>query len=359
MFVFKRFSVALLLAFVLSGCEKPVTEVTSPQVRPAKIFEVTGLSQQMIRNFPAEVEANVGSQLAFRVSGELVAFIVKPGQEVEAGQLLAQLDPKDFKLQLDASRARYKLAQSQFDRTKTLLKKKLISQAQFDETKANMLIALSDQKKAEADLKYTELRAPYAGVVSQVYAENHENIQAKQNVLMLQSREFLDVSIQVPEKLVARVKKDLNYQPSVTFDAAPKRSFLLSIKEWDTQADPITLTYKVVFSMPVPEGINVLPGMSAYVQVDLSKVTDLAQGHFTVPVEAVFSPEMTESQQYVWKYVPDTGKVHLTRVEVGNIHRNGIEVIKGLVEGDQIVSAGVHFLEEGMQIRPWSREGGL
>ena len=360
---FRSPALCLLLTLGLAGCgEAPTTVDTKPLVRPAKIFQVADPSLTALRNFPAEVEANTDSELAFRVSGQIIEFPVKAGNEVSRGQLLARLDPKDFKLRLDDAQARYDLAVSQFERAKTLLAKKLAPQSNFDEAKANLAVALSSLNTTKADLEYTYLRAPFDGTVARVMTQIHENIQAKQTILELQSRDRVDVSIQIPEDIISRVKKDSNYQPTVTFDSHPDEQFLVTVKEWDTQADPTTLTYKVVFSMPTPTSFNVLPGMTANIVIDLAQITDYDQQSFLLPVESVFSGEgsaAASGQRFVWKMDPQSFKVTRTEVTVGEIRSGGIVILDGIAPGDQIVAAGVHFLEDGMQVRPWDREGGL
>lgn len=349
---------AVSFALILTACTEPEV-ATGPEeiVRPAKIFQVKDISQQYMRNFPAEVEAHQGSFLAFRVNGQLSELKVLPGQKVEKDQLLARLAPEDFQLQVDDREARFELAKSQFNRTEKLLKQNLASEAQYDEARANMLVAESVYKKALTDLQYTELHAPFAGTISQKFVENFENIQAKQNIFFLQNQQLLDVSIRVPERIVARVQKDRKYQPSVVFDGFPEQSYLLTVREWDSKADPTTLTYKVVFTLPRPEGFNLLPGMTGNVKIDLSKIMATAYQGYVVPLEAVLS--VKKNQGYVWKFDRNSGNIEKVNVEIGNIHRNGIEVLSGITSGDEIVAAGGHYLKAGTRVRPWSREQGL
>ncbi|MEO2268540.1 efflux RND transporter periplasmic adaptor subunit [Pseudoalteromonas sp. YIC-656] len=352
----------LTFCFSIFGCsEQQEQAVEPPPVRPVKLLTVGQSDESIMRSFPAEVVAHQGSYLGFRVNGELIEFPVLAGAEVEKGQLLAKLDPEDFQLQYDERKARYDLAQSQLQRIQALFDKKIASQAELDQAVANARVAESAFNIAKTNLENSELRAPFAGTVAKVFVKNFENIQAKQNILRLETRDLMDVEIQVPEKLVARVDKETLYQPTVVFDGFPDKSYKLTIKEYDTQADPATLTYKVVFSLPVPEDFNLLAGMTGHVYIDISKITKNVKPWHKLPAEAVFSdPEQdTTNNSFVWVYDPQMGLVSKRAVEVGQLHKNGIEVRSGIESGEQIVAAGVHYLKEGMKVRPWQKERGL
>jgi len=275
---------------------------------------------------------------------------------------LVVLDPKDFQLRVDDRKARYQLAQSQFERAKLLLAKKLASQSKFDQAKANLSVALSSLETAKTELEYTHLSAPFNGSIANVQVKNHENIQAKQQILTLISRDMIDISIQIPENIISRVKKDTDYKPTVIFDSHPDQEFSVSVKEWDTQANPSTLTYKVVFSLPVPKTFNVLPGMSANIRIDLSQILKEQHKYFLLPVSAVFSPESTAAkanQSYVWVVNPKTFTVSQQKVVLGKITTQGVEILRGIKAGDKVVTAGVHYLSAGMQVKAWNREKGL
>ncbi|WP_166109599.1 efflux RND transporter periplasmic adaptor subunit [Pseudoalteromonas sp. Z9A5] len=359
----KLFRLCLLTTTLLSliACSEPEKQVKEEPIRPVKLFNIGHDSQINIRSFPAEVVANQGSYLAFRVNGELIKFPVLAGEHVEKGDLLAKLDPEDFQLQFDERKARFELAKSQLGRIEQLFEKKITSQSELDEATANMQIAESAFRIAETNLEYSELRAPFSGTVAKVFVKNFENIQAKQNILRLETRDLMDVEIQVPEKIVARLQKGTDYHPTVKFDGFDDKEYTLDIKEWDTQADPATLTYQVVFSLPLPKDFNLLAGMTGRVLIDLSKVTSSQVAYTILPIESVFSEpqESIKDNAYVWIFNPQTSEVRKQAVKVGQLHRDGIEVLSGIEEGQIVVSAGVHSLKEGMKVRAWNKERGL
>lgn len=357
-----RLSIIALLSVVTLGCSKESENTDKVDViRPVKLFQVQDPTAHNIRSFPAEVVANQGSYLAFRVSGELIEFPVRAGQTINRNDLLAKLDPEDFQLQYEQRKAQFELASAQLERVESLFKRSIATKAEFDQALANKQVSESAFKISKTNLENSELRAPFSGTVAKVFVKNFENIAAKQNILRLESRDIMDVVIYVPERLVARVKKDLDYHPSVTFDGYPNKSYDLSIKEWDTQADPATLSYKVVFSLPIPKDFNLFEGMTGQVSIDLSKITEHHSNAITVPSSAVFSSdtEQLENNAYVWVFDPNTHTLSKRKVSVGNIFQDQIDITDGLKVGEQVVSAGVYHLSEGLKVKPWVKERGL
>jgi len=163
----RLFSLSFIsLIFTLSAYSDNGSEIKKDIIRPAKIMTVGNPLAGVQRVYPGEVEAGDRSEQAFRVGGELVKLPAKAGSRVKQGQLLAQLDPSDFQLRVDEQQARYDLAQVQFERTDTLVKQQLIPKSDFDKARSNMLSARADLKLAKANLAYTELRAPFDGVIS-------------------------------------------------------------------------------------------------------------------------------------------------------------------------------------------------
>lgn len=345
---------------LVTGCSKPAEPVEQQLNRPVKLHLVQDGQQKLIRQFPAIVEPTENARLTFRVSGKLTEFSIRPGQEVKKGDVLARLDATDFKLRVEQAQARYQLSKAQFDRAASLIGQKLVSQAMYDEAKAQLQVADADLKTAQTNLSYTQLVAPFSGIVSRSLVENHENVAAQQAILELQLKGMVDVVIQVPEDVIALVKKDISYQPDVIFDSYPSLSYKASIKEWDTRADTATNSFKVVFSMAAPQEFNVLSGMTANLVADISQLMRAQANLVVVPATAVFAANdqpVDASERFVWVY--SEGKVNRRAVQVGRLTAQGIEILSGLAAGEQVVTAGVLQLSENQQVRPWQRERGL
>ncbi|MGI5309730.1 efflux RND transporter periplasmic adaptor subunit [Rheinheimera sp. WS51] len=346
----------------ITACDTKEVTTAEDIVRPVKLFYVSNGHTASARQFPAVVEPTKRANLTFRVNGKLTELTGRPSHNVEQGEVLARLDDTDFKLRLDQASARYELAQTQFQRSQMLMKQKLVSQSQFDEAKAQLQVAKADYSAAKTALSYTRLEAPFAGTISRLLVENHENVAAQQPIMELQVRGHVDVVIQVPEDVISNVRHDVDYQPEVIFDSHPEYSYRAKIREWDSRADPSTNSFKVVFSMKSPEEFNVLSGMTANVIVDMSKVNRFSNNALYIPATAIFMPDdenLNTQQSYVWIFDDKQGMVIKRAVTVGELTNAGVAITSGISVGDIIVSAGVQQLSEGQLVRPWTRERGL
>lgn len=353
---------SLLLA---TGCSPGKEADSEPTPRPVNLHTIADERTAQIRRFPGLVEATQTAELAFRVGGEIDTLPFRPGQAVAAGELVAALDAQDYELAVEQASAQAELLDAQHRRNQRMQQQELISPAEFDRSQADLRIAQAELKSAQTNLEYTRLKAPFAGVVASLHVEKHENVSPQQPILTLQADNLIDVSIQVPERLFARVKRDLDYQPDVLFDGLPGQFFKASIREWDRVADPATNTYRVVFSLPAPANVNILPGMTATVLIDAEEMTQSIQSAVLLPASAVFAPEdkaLQPGKAYVWLYQSDNdsdGQVTLHPIRIGNMTNDGLQVIEGLQPGDQVVYAGVHHLTDGQRVKPWVRERGL
>lgn len=361
--VYMRIFLFIILPFYLTACINTTesTDTTKPPIRPVKMFTIDEQSSHYFRTFPATVEAVNESELAFRVSGEIIERPVRAGLEVNKGDLIAKLDPKDFKTQVKDKQARYNLAVSQYQRAAKVVKEGHVSQAEFDARKAELLAAEAALKQAKDNLSYTEIYAPFSGEISKVFAEAHEFVETKQPIVMMQSVDNVYIVVQVPEQIIAMVedpKAAEKVKIEVVFDSHPDQVLYASFYEIDTQADLATRTYRVRLLLALPEEIHILPGMSAKASVDLRKLSSKLKNALYIPASCVFQSE-TDSKQYVWLYDENKQGVKKQAVTVGEITDQGIEILEGLQVGDQVIVAGVHQIHENMKVRPLVQERGL
>jgi RND family efflux transporter MFP subunit len=347
--------IALLLPSV-SGCEKKQPEEKREVIRPVKTMVVHGKDSGSRFTLPGTVRAATRAVLSFKVSGPLVALPVEEGQHVKKGDLIAQIEKRDFKTALEQAVARNREAEQQFRRYKELYAKRQVSKADFDRYRAARDVSRAELEDARNALKDTSLRAPFDGVIAKRYVENHQKVQAKEPIVNLQDISEIEVLVNVPELMMAGFKSNNHCKITAGFDSIPGHLYPLSVKEYSTDADPATRTYQIVFTMKQPEEANILPGMTATVNVNfISDSQDSGKADIILPDVAVL--DAPGNHPYVWILDSSTGMVHKREVQVGSLAGSGfIKIVKGLQPGDRVVISGVTKLREGMKVRQWENQ---
>jgi multidrug efflux system membrane fusion protein len=349
-----QWAIVTVLTCWLAACgEETEKDTEKAVVRPAKIFLVGNNDSGAIKQFPGKVRAAQQVDMSFNFAGTLSKLPIKEGHNVEKGQLLAQIDPRDYRNTVAAERAKLKDARASYVRHKQLLEQEVTTPAEYDKVVRRLEVQKVELKIAEKALSDTSLNAPFSGRVAIRYVDNFKEVQAKEPVVSLQDITSLEMVVNVPESMIAPIRERGSLPAFATFPVVPGREFPLEIREFASQADPQTQTYRVVLAMPAPKDVNILPGMTTTVWVNPGSSMDQEQG-FLVPVAAVFADEA--GARFVWK-IDKNMKVQKTQVEVGEVTGSGIKVTKGLESGDKIVSAGVNYLEPGQQISELKKIG--
>lgn len=351
----------ILTTLLTAGCKEPV-ETTEP-VRPVRVFKTSSKENPELRILPGEVKASREVSLAFRVPGQIIRLNVKEGDLVEKGQLIAMLDQRDFQAavadleaKLAGARSVLKEASLNIARKTKLLKDKIIAQSSYDAaqstyetSKAKVRSLEQSLRRARLNLQYTRLEAPFSGTIAMKHVDNHEYIQAKETIVELEDSSSLDIVLDVPESVWVRAfNKGRPAWKSIhaRFESFPERIFPLEIKEFQTNINPATQTYKVTMTMAAPQGTGIHPGMTAEVVGTLPEKDGKAP--VSIPCEAVAGTP--DGEKFVWVLSKD-GTVCKRIVEVGRIMNDMFLVRDGIIRGETIVAAGVNYLREGQKVK--------
>jgi RND family efflux transporter MFP subunit len=334
----------------LLACSEPPAEQIIEVARPVKSIVVAGPDGGYLRNFTGRVDSANKAEMAFRVAGKIEQLAVNEGEEVKKGQLLAQLDQTEFRLTLQDKQATYERTRKNFDRAEELIKAGNISQRDYDTINANLKSADAALEQARQNLSYTSLVADFAGSVAKRHVEAFEEVQAKQPVFSMIDESSLLIRIDLPESLILHLPQGDNRRKKIkvtaSFGPAPDKHFPLSFREVSKRADAKTQTFEATFNLAKPSELTILPGMTADVMVDLSKV--LSEAIHYIPVTAVTANSGLEAR--VWTVDEETMMVHEQSISVGRMLGSSIAVTGGLEIGSRIVTAGAAFLAEGMKV---------
>lgn len=343
--------VTLSLSTLLTGCNKAISEPAEPLIKPVKLLAVKDLTVDDSDAFLARIDATYRAQLSFQVGGEVEKLLVRMGQGVEKGEVLATLDPKDLQLALDAAQAQYALAKTQWERAKSLYSKKLISTDSYDQKETQYKAALASFEQAKTDLSYTKIQAPFGGVVSYTYVKPYQVVGEKQEILNLIDNTTLDVSFTLPVSYAESVSLSAlkNSEMWVTMDSEPSKRIPGKFKEISTQPNIDTNSYEAIVTITRPTDRNLLTGMTG--QVHIAKQSK--SNAMTLPTSAWVNKQ--ESQGEVW--VMDSSTQQVNKVTLSLNESGAIE--SGLDNNDYVVIAGVERLVEGQVVKAWIREEGI
>lgn len=342
------------LALLLTACGQESAPQTS--LRPAMVVQPQPASAAA-DSYPGEVRARFEPELAFRIGGKVSKRLVEEGQRVKAEQPLAELDPQDVRLQLEASRAQLAAAEANLnlvkaerDRYKTLLDRQMVSRSQYDNSENLYRAGLARLKQVRAEFdvagnqaEYAVLRASQDGVIAKRQVEVGQVVAAGQTVFTLAADGEREVLIGLPEQQFGRFK--VGQPVAVELWSQPDQRFNGRIRELSPSADPRSRTYaaRIAFSAgKVPAEL----GQSARVFIQHAEQVPLA-----VPLSAL---TVENGQTYVWR-VDANNTLKRVPVRVGAYGENSVPVLEGLNASDWIVAAGVHVLQEGQQVRPVDR----
>ncbi len=343
------FAILILASlFFISGCEEPPQTYVASS-RPVKTIVISDDMTGDTRTFPAVVDAIQKADISFRVSGKIQKILVKEGDVVKKGQILAELDPVDFNIRLKDREASYNTAKANYDRAKVLVEKGAISRVDHDEIRAKYHTAKANLSSAEQDLLYTKLKANFDGNIAKRHVEKFEEVILSQTIFSLEDVSVLKIKIDVPENLMIIIKTNRGETRSLlaVFDNISNQEFPLSLVESATKADPNTKTFKVTLKMDNPEGYNVLPGMTATVIAELFPDESVSQTAVAVPVSAIISD--SEKQATVWIVNEESMTVSPKKVTPG-IMIGDVMQVDGLNPGDRVVIAGAPFLRNDMKV---------
>ncbi|HYW58078.1 MAG TPA: efflux RND transporter periplasmic adaptor subunit [Polaromonas sp.] len=339
-------------ALVLAACSKSAPP--EEPVRAVKVMTVGVDSFNTGHEFAGEVKARVESRVGFRVGGKIIKRQAEVGQRVKAGQVLAQLDPQDYRLAADAARAQLAaastnrdLAAADYKRYKELRDQNFISGAELERRDTTLKAAQAQMQQAQSQLavqgnqaNYAVLVADVSGVVTAVEAEVGQVVSAGTPVVRIAADGVRDVVFSVPEDKVAAFKPGQGVKVRLW---AQNSELDGKVREVAASADPVTRTYpvKVALDTPTP------PVLGATVYV-------LPQGMGITGTQVIKLPTTALRQDgkasAVWVLDKTSMTLKSQPVQIATADGNEAVIASGLQPGMLVVSAGVHVLSPGQKV---------
>lgn len=349
--VFRYCTLALGVS-ALIACSK--TEAPKEPLRAVKVITIAGSNLNVEGVYSAEIRARVESRLGFQVGGKLLQRSAEPGQRVAAGQLLAQIDARDYQLaaqsaqaQLSAAQSQRDLAAAEYKRFEALKAQNFISGAELErrETALKAADASLNQAKAQAQAQsnqasYASLSASHAGVVTAVDGEVGQVVSAGQPIVRLAHDGPRDAVFAVSEQMVMGLKLGQAMQATLLSTGQILNG---KVRELAASADPVTRTFAVKLSLA--DSTNLPLGVTVNVHAGPTV------GNAPLVIKLPTSALRQEGQStVVWVLDEATMTVNTQAVQLGMVDGNEVVIQSGLKPGQKVVSAGVHVLAPGQKV---------
>lgn len=334
---------------------------TTVKAAQAKLVTLNTVMEEVPREqvFDGVVEAVKESTVSSRTSGNVTEIYFDVNDYVVKGTTLLRIDAAQQTGDLtraqaaaEDARAQRQRAQAEYNRVKEIYAEKLVSKSEMDKAEATLKSAKAQHKAAMArlsqakdQLDYTEVVAPFTGIVRERKVELGESVQPGTPLMTGISLDDLRVTVSVPQSLVNTVRDGAEVRVAYgegdkSFAAAQRMTFF-------PYANPINHTFGVRIYLEQGTA-DLYPGMFVKVHITVgSKQRILVPG-----TSVVHRGDVTGV--YIQK---DNGHVSLRMVRVGRTHSHGrVEILSGLDAGEKIaldpIHAGVFFKEQNRKLKP-------
>lgn len=341
-----------LPALALSAC----SDRSAPSVARAAFVRTEIVQPQARQNaltLTGDVQARFSADLSFRVSGRVTARMVDVGAHINAGDVLARIDPVEQRAEVDAAtaavaaaHAQLLVAQATFDRQHYLIAKGFTTRVALDQAQeglrnaeGSLEVAKSQQATAKDTLGYTELRADAAGVITARNLEIGQVVQAGQPVFTLAKDGERDAVFDVAKSILFG---NFNDTPvSLRLLSNPNVTAIGHVREVSPAVDPKSSTVRVKVTIQNPPAAMMLG--SAVAGTGQSQLP----ARITVPWTALMARGLAPA---VWVIDPATRTVTLRQVTVAGYEAEGIVIESGLKPGERVVIDGGKLLSAGQPV---------
>ncbi|MEM7444970.1 MAG: efflux RND transporter periplasmic adaptor subunit [Pseudomonadota bacterium] len=326
------------------------------RVRAIAPFTVGDLAGDVSRTLPGQFQAVNSASLGFSVAGTLQSLPVVVGQQVSEGDVLAELDPRSYQLDVASAQADLQQAQANANEAETELNRQRqlfqggwISQSALDSYQASADTASSQVDAAQAqvalaqrNLDETVLTAPYDGSISSVPADNFTVVTAGEPVVEIDAAGAIQLNMAVPERLASNMTVNMEVVlDAATIDDCGCTGRISEIGQSLNVADTVTVNVAVINP---PE--DLLPGMTGSATFQFHEGPD---GYY-VPFGAIAAGD-TPDVAYVFRYNAQAGVVNRVQVTTSGGQGENVLVTEGISPGDVIAAAGTGLLRDGQAVR--------
>lgn len=338
----------LMTLLFLTGCSGDAGRAAGGFQRPPTPVEAALVTIAPVTDSFSTVgslEAGEAIMVTTEIDGMVTAIPFREGGAVAEGDLIAQLDDAQLKAEVQRAKALFAQSKATWGRVKSIVDQGAGAPQDLDDALASLKVAEANLALAETRLDKTRITAPFSGLAGKRKISRGSFLRAGSAITSLAQIEKLRVTFAIPERILASLK--VGARVNVTTTAYANEPLVGTIDVIEPQLDPMTRNVAVVALVDNRDGL-LRPGMSATIDVVLNRRGEA----LTVPSEAVF---VEGGQTFVYVIKPDS-TVTRTTLALGTRLKAVVEVVDGLLDGQQVVRAGHQKLYEGAKVAPIQAE---
>lgn len=337
---------AVSTLLLLIGCSSSSKEQKKTEIRTVKSATVEPLTS-LNKEFVGLSTPDDAVNLAFKIGGQVLDIPVSKGQSVRRGELIAELDPREVELEMEADRTAFEEAESQLGRMKRLLAHEAISLQEYEAAVTTHAQARSKYENTRSLLNDTKIRAPFAGVIEATFVDTYQRVASGEPIARLVNPLTRTVSFTSPENTI-RLLDLPTTRYEVRFDNYPGVRFAARLKNHArTSTDASGFPTSLTLINPDSSRYPIAPGMSCTITM---QIADTSAGEVSVPLSAIYAP--ASGKTYLW-VIGSGNRVALRPVTLGRpFGSDRITIKNGVRAGEEVVTAGVYRLQEGEVVEP-------
>lgn len=294
------------------------------------------------------LRATLGVDITTELAGMVREIYFKPGDKIQKGMPILKLNDDTEVAQLQINQAAAQLAKLTYDRDKAQYDIKAVSQATLDTDTANLKSQLAQVSEQKSIVAKKNIQAPFSGRLGVCLVYPGQYLNPGDKIVTLQKLDPIYVDFYLPQQELIKIKTGQTIK--LTTDSYPKEIFNGKITTIDPKVETSTRNVRVEATISNPNEL-LLPGMFGQVELD----TGVVNHYITVPQNAISFNSYGEIIYIVQEAEKDkAGKpTYIARqsfVDVGDTRDNEIAILRGLKEGDQVVTSGQLKLKNGSPV---------
>lgn len=291
------------------------------------------------------VETKKNIVLYPEAAGTLVRVLVKEGQRVSKGQVLARIDDGGLSQQVAQMEVQAELAKTTYERQKKLWEQKIGSEIQYLQAKTSYESSKNGVDQMKRQLAKATVTAPFSGIVDDVITEQGSVVAPGQSQLIrIVNLDDMYIEVEVPESYISDIVK--GKETKVYFPVLGK-TIDTKIRQVGNYINPNNRSFTVEVAVPNKDGV-IKPNLTAKVQIN-----DYTSEKAILIPQSIIS-ENAEGDQYAYvtsgKDAKNIAEAKRTIVKTGKTQGDYIEILEGITNGDDIISEGARSVKDGQKV---------